>query len=113
LTIDSGSSLSQSEVHLEVFQNVVESDADFLRDIINNKLLPFLVMHGFPLAGYVFSWDDTPNYSQEDMRAIEQMLLTSGYEIEPSYFIEKYNIPITGKKEPQPFLHKGEHDFFV
>ncbi|MDR0677685.1 MAG: DUF935 domain-containing protein [Holosporaceae bacterium] len=113
MTIDSGSSYSQSEVHLEVFKNIVESDADFLRDIINNKLLPFLVVHGFPLDGYMFNWDDTINYTPEEMRTIEQMLLTAGYEIEPDYFIEKYNIPIIGKREIQPFLKKGDNDFFV
>jgi phage gp29-like protein len=106
MTIDNGSSYSQSEVHLEVFQNIVESDADFLRDIINNKLFPFLTVHGFPFGGYVFGWDDTPNYTPEDMRTIEQMLLTAGYEIEPNYFIEKYNIPITGRREIQPVLSK-------
>jgi hypothetical protein len=106
MTIDSGSSLSQSEVHLEIFQNIVEADADFLRDIINNKLLPFLAMHGFPFNGHIFNWDDTPNYSPEDMRAIEQMLLTAGYEIEPEYFIEKYNIPVTGRREIQPVLSR-------
>ena len=99
MTIDNGSSMSQSEVHLEIFKNVIEADADFLRDIINNKLLPFMVMHGFPVEGYRFDWDDAVGYTPDQMQKIEQMLLLAGYEIDQRYFADKYNIPITGKKE--------------
>ena len=51
MTIDSGSSLSQSEVHLEVFEDVVEADRKMLRNVVNNKLIPFMIRHGFPLDG--------------------------------------------------------------
>jgi hypothetical protein len=104
MTIDEGSSYSQSEVHLKLFDNVVEADADFVRDIINNKLLPFMAMHGFYVDGYRFDWDDTVEYTPEQMRTIEQMLLSAGYKIEEKYFAEKYNIPITGKKEQSNFF---------
>jgi len=104
MTIDEGSSYSQSEVHLKLFNNVIEADADFVRDIINNKLFPFMNMHGFPVDNHRFDWDDTVEYSPEQMRTIEQMLLTAGYEIEPTYFVERYNIPITGKKETTNFF---------
>ena len=40
MTIEDGSSLSQSQTHLEVFQNLVESDADMLADLVNNQLIP-------------------------------------------------------------------------
>jgi hypothetical protein len=99
MTIDSGSSLSQSEVHLEVFENVIEADADFVRDIINNRLIPFMAMHGFPVEGYRFDWDESVSYTPDQMREIEQMILNGGYIIDEKYFIDKYNITITGKKE--------------
>ncbi|GHT15070.1 hypothetical protein AGMMS4956_14250 [Bacteroidia bacterium] len=100
MTIDNGSSLSQSEVHLEIFENVVEADADFIRDLVNNRLLPFIEMHGFPIEGYRFEWDDSVNYTPDQMRNIEQMLLTGGYDIDPAYFTDKYNIPIIGRTTP-------------
>jgi len=102
MTIDNGGSLAQSEVHLKIFENIVEADADFLRDIINNKLFPLMEMHGFSIAGHRFEWDNTVEYTPDQMRNIEQMLLAGGYEIEPQYFIDKYNIAITGKKETAP-----------
>jgi hypothetical protein len=100
MTIDNGSSLSQSEVHLQVLENVIEADADLVRDLINNRLLPFMAMHGFPVEGHRFDWDDSVNYTPDQMRNIEQMLLSGGYEIDPKYFVDKYNITITGKREP-------------
>jgi phage gp29-like protein len=99
MTIDNGGSYSQSEVHLEVFKKIVESDADFVKDIINSRLLPLMAVHGFPVAGYRFEWDDAVEYSPEQMTNIEQMLLNAGYEIDPQYFADKYNIPLSGKRE--------------
>lgn len=112
MTIDSGSSLSQSEVHLEVFQNVVDSDADFLRDIVNYQLLPKMAMQGFPVQGLRFNWDENVDYTPEQQVSIEQMIMGQ-YEVDPQYFIDKYNIPITGKKEIQPTLGLSRGgDFF-
>ena len=105
MTIDSGSSLSQSEVHLEVFEDVIEQDRKFLRNVINNQLIPFMLKHGFPLEGLTFEWDNTVEYTPEQIRQVEQMLIQGGYEIAPAYFAEKYHIEITGKKElslPEP-----------
>jgi hypothetical protein len=102
MTIDNGGSLSQSEVHLEILRNVTDADADMIRDLINNKLLPFMSMHGFPVDSYRFEWDDTVDYSPDQMRNIEDMLLRNGYDIKPQYFTDHYNIPITGRRETAP-----------
>lgn len=116
MTIDSGSSLSQSEVHLDVFNTLIDSDADMLRDVINRKLFPFLEMHGFPVGGCRFDWDESPDYTPEQQIKIEQMLLNN-YDIDPQYFAEKYNIKILGKKEiaapSAPALRNPDDPFFV
>ena len=102
MTIDSGSSLSQSEVHLEIFEDVVAADARFIAYIINDRLLPLMERHGFPVKGCTFQWNDTLEYTPQEQINIEQMLLGGGYHIDPQYFATKYGIPITGKKETQP-----------
>jgi phage gp29-like protein len=105
MTIDDGASLSQSQVHMQIFQNIIEADADMLRDLINNRLLPFMLMHGFQVQGLRFEWDDSIDYSPEQQKNIEQMLLDAGYEIAPAYFIEKYNIPVGARKtDPAAFF---------
>lgn len=97
MTLDNGSSKSQSETHLEVVQNIVETDADFIRDIVNNRLIPFMTMHGFPVKGCRFEWDESVDYTPAEQVAYETMLLNAGYDIDPEYFNEKYNLKITGR----------------
>ena len=98
MTIEDGSSLSQSETHLEVFENLVESDRDMLRDIVNNQLIPRMVKHGFPLKGLRFEWDDTVDYTPEQQIAYETMIIDR-YNVEPSYFADKYNMPVGNRRD--------------
>lgn len=92
MTIDNGSSHAQGEVHLEVFQNVVEQDARMLRNIINAQLLPLMLRHGFPVEGLSFEWDNPVVFNTEQVQRVEQMLLTAGYVIPADYFRTKYGI---------------------
>lgn len=92
MTIEDGSSLSQSETHLEVFQNLVESDCDMLRDIVNNQLIPRMVRHWFPVKGLRFEWDDAVDYTPEQQKAYEEMVLQY-YKVSPQYFQDKYGMP--------------------
>lgn len=101
MTIDSGSSLSQSQTHLEVFKNLVDQDATLVANTVNDKLLPLMVRHGFPVAGLRFKWDDTTQYTPAEDREIERVLLQY-YKIDPKYFVEKYGVNITGERETGP-----------
>ena len=108
MTIDSGSSLSQSEVHLEVFENVCASDATMIANIVNDRLLPLMIHHGFPLAGYFFEWDKFSSLTPE-----QEMALLNHYDVDPSYFETKYRIPVTAKKvENKPDNTKLSQPFF-
>ncbi len=93
MTIEDGSSLSQSQTHLEVFENLVEADRDMLRDIINNQLIPKMVKLGFPLKGLRFEWDDAVDYTPEQQIAYEKMI-ADRYEVDSSYFADKYGMPV-------------------
>ena len=106
MTIEDGSSLSQSETHLEVFENLVESDCTMLRDIVNNQLIPRMVKHGFPIKGMRFKWDDAVDYTPEQQVAYETMV-ADRYEVDPSYFAEKYIMPVGERRNAQPMLPTG------
>lgn len=93
MTLEDGSSLSQSETHLKVFQNIIEADCDMIRDMVNNQLLPRMEQHGFPVGGLRFDWDYSIDYTPEQQQAYEQLVLNN-YEVEPSYFAEKYGMPV-------------------
>ena len=99
MTIEDGSSLSQSQTHLQVFENLVESDRDKLRDMANNKLLPLMVLHGFPVKGLRFEWDDAIDYTPEQQVAYETMI-ADRYEVDPSYFADKYGMPVGERRNP-------------
>ena len=64
-----------------------------LRDIINNRLLPRMVLHGFPVQGLSFEWDYSVDYTPEQQVAFEQMVLNN-YEVDGAYFAEKYGMPV-------------------
>ncbi len=110
MTIEDGSSLSQSETHLEVFENLVESDRDMLRDIVNNQLIPRMVKHGFPLKGLRFEWDYAVDYTPEQQIAYETMIVDR-YDVDPSYFADKYNMPVGDRRDfSMPTVIPGEKD---
>ncbi|KAA6346425.1 hypothetical protein EZS27_006075 [termite gut metagenome] len=100
MTIENGSSLSQSQVHLEVFNNVIDGDADFIRDLVNDSLLPRMIAHGFPLKGLRFNWDESLDYTPDEQVNYETMI-ADHWEVDPEYFVKKYKIPIIGEKKTQ------------
>lgn len=101
MTIDNGASLSQGQVHYEIFQNVIDQDADYVRDMVNNQLIPRMITHGFPVEGYRFDWDDSVDYTPEQRKSYEELILNH-YKVNPKYFIDTYNVPIIGEKETLP-----------
>lgn len=102
MTIDDGSSYSQSATHMKVFQNLIETYCDMVRDIVNNQLIPRMVHHGFPLRGMVFDWDDPVDYTPDQQVAFERMVLDN-YEVPGSYFEDKYGIP-AGERRSQGIM---------
>ena len=98
MTIDSGSSLSQSEVHLEIFERTTESDAIMCAHVINGRLLPLMELHGFPVKGCRFQWNNAASYSPAEQREIERLVLEY-YNIPPEYFTEKYGVTIDSPRE--------------
>ena len=115
MTIEDGSSLSQSQTHLQVFQNLVDEDADMLADMVNNQLLPRMVKQGFPVQGMRFEWDETIDYTPEQQLQYEQMI-ADRYEVDPQYFIDKYNVPVGERRQTAAALEmakgKGQKPFF-
>ena len=57
-----------------------------------------MIDHGFPVAGFRFDWDESIDYTPEQQRQVEDMLLRY-YDVDPKYWIEKYNIPVIEKKQ--------------
>lgn len=109
MTIEDGSSLSQSQTHLEVFQNLIDSDCTMLRDIVNNQLIPRMTKHGFPVKGLRFEWDNAVDYTPEQQVEYETMV-ADRYDVDPAYFAEKYSMPVGERRNTQPMPTNGNDD---
>ena len=103
MTMDNGSSHSQSEVHERMLENLIDKDATFLRNIVNWQLIPKMIKHGFPLKGYRFEWDNTTDYTPEQQLAYERFI-AGAYDVDVKYFAEKYNMPAIAKTESGQLL---------
>lgn len=97
MTTEDGASLSQSQVHAEVTQDIVDSDKRFLQFVINEQLFPFLIYHGYPLDGYKFKWDESETLDIKDQAEIDKWLIDY-FDIDIEYFRKKYNASIVDFK---------------
>lgn len=98
MTTDDGSSHSQSQVHLEITEDIVDSDKRELMFTINEELIPFLIMHGYPLQGKSFKWDDREYLNLKDQADVDKWLLEY-FDIDVDYFKSKYNSSIIDYKK--------------
>lgn len=107
MTTDDGSSLSQSEVHERQSDMIREADKRFLRSIVNGKLIPMMIRHGYNLEGYTFEWAE-----QADMKALWERTnqALSHYIVPPEWIEDTFGIPVqerepmnpNGDDEPEP-----------
>lgn len=109
MTIEDGSSLSQSQTHLEVFRNLVEADCDMIRDLVNDQLLPRMAEHGFPVDGLRFDWDYAVDYTPEQQISYETMI-ADRYEVDPQYFAEKYSMPVGERRGASALMSRSDPD---
>ena len=96
MTIDDGSSKAQGVVHLEIFDRTTESDAVMCAHIVNGRLLPLMAIHGFPVKGLRFQFNNAASYTPAEQREIERLLLEY-YEIPLEYFCFRgHSAPLPG-----------------
>lgn len=98
MTIDSGSSLSQSEVHLEIFERTTESDATLCAHIVNGRLLPLMELHGFPVKGLRFQWNNAAAFSPAENRENLRLVLEY-FNVPGEHITETLGIPVEAPRE--------------
>lgn len=116
MTMDDGASLSQSQVHEKMLKQTIESEADRLKDVTNNHLIPRLAEHGFPFnpATDLFEWEFALEYTNAELTEVEKNVLDN-YEVDPKYWVERYGIPVLKAREKGPVFNFKQEDlgFFV
>ena len=92
MTTQSGTSLSQSQVHLAVQEKKHRSDRRFVVRMLNRYLVPLLEKRGYPVNGGKFSFVDR----KDELKVDELRTLSGILPIPRKWAYEKYGIP-----EPQ------------
>ncbi len=101
MTTDNGSSRSQGEVHERVAGAYERDDAAWLTDWVNEELLPFLLRHGYPLAGYEFRFDESESLGKEAQFKIVQGIMQHGtYNVSKQYLEETFGVKLEEKPAP-------------
>lgn len=96
-------SRAQAEVHLESGGPALKAFLRCVEYVVNDKLIPLLVKHGFPLEGKKFRYAETKVVDKDTFE--QHKWLYEMFDIDPSYFGEVYGVPIKAakeKKEPAP-----------
>jgi len=83
---------SLGEVHKDVEDAIYLNDRKFLLKVLNNRLVPLLQLHGFPVGTGKFEYPEQENIPK-DKRLEMDMKLSGRVPIDDDYFYTKYGVP--------------------
>ncbi|MCL2132626.1 MAG: DUF935 domain-containing protein [Lentimicrobiaceae bacterium] len=124
MTMDDGSSQSQANVHLAIYDEITAADIQDIQDWVTDDLFPVLRFWGFDIPeGYYMSIVDKEVFSPSKKIVIDEVLMRNGYNIKTEYIEEFYGTPLDENEPrvnptiPQLSAEKGIDtslsDFFV
>ncbi len=116
MTMDDGSSQSQANVHMEIYDEITSSDITDIQDWVNDDLLPVLLNWGFDIPeGYYFEIIEKQVIKPMDKIKIDEILLKAGFNIKPDYVEEFYGTPLDEQepsREADSNMLSGEKENF-
>lgn len=83
---------SLGEVHKDVEDAIYMNDRKFLLKVLNNKLIPLLQIHGYPVGNGRFIYPEVENISKKDRLAMD-LQISNKVPVSDDYFYETYGIP--------------------
>lgn len=92
MTTETGGSFAQAKVHQQVEVEIHNADKLFVRNILNDKLIPLLKVHGFNTGNGRFVFQEKENI-EKSIRLEMDLKLAEKIKIDDNYFYETYNIP--------------------
>jgi phage gp29-like protein len=92
LTTEAGGSMAQAKVHQEVELEIHFADKLFVKNVLNDKLLPLLKIHGYKTGTGKFLFNQQENIDLKT-RLDMDLKLAEKIKIDDNYFYETYNIP--------------------
>lgn len=97
MTTEASGAYAQAKVHQEVEQEVHFADKLFVKNVLNDKLIPLLRIHGFKVGNGKFIYHENENIDKKTRLEMD-MKLAEKIKIDDSYFYETYNVPLPKKE---------------
>jgi phage gp29-like protein len=91
-TSDGAGSLAQAKIHQQVEHEIFVSDKLFVKNILNDKLLSLLQIHGYQTGDGRFSFQESEHIDLKT-RLDMDLKLSEKIAIPDDYFYETYHIP--------------------
>ncbi len=96
------------EAHRSVQEDIHLEDRIWVEAILNHKIKPIWVEHGYKVADGYFEFDKTENIDIQTQLDMD-IKLNAIVPIDPDYFASKYNVPLAKvKPQEQTSLSSGE-----
>src|ERR1043165_187601 len=92
MTTEASGAYAQAKVHQEVEMEIHYGDKLFVKNILNDKLIPLLRIHGFDVGKGKFVFQEKENIDKKTRLEMD-LKLAEKIKIDDSYFYETYNIP--------------------
>lgn len=92
MTIESGSSYSQSNTHRESLDNLIYADMEYVERVINNELFPRLKNLGWKLDDLYFEYCEDKDVSLQDKLTTVDTLTKAGFMIDEQYIIDNFGV---------------------
>ena len=119
MTMDDGSSQSQAEVHLKIYDEITACDITDVEDWITDNVFPVLRNSGIAIPeGCYLSIVEKEVVKPMDKIKIDAVLLQNGYNINPEYIEDFYGTPLDkeeprSNREPLQLSHQPLESFFA
>ena len=92
MTTEASGAYAQAKVHQEVEQEIHFADKLFVKNVLNDKLIPLLQIHGFNVSNGKFVFQEKENIDKKTRLEMD-LKLAERIKIDDQYFYETYNIP--------------------
>lgn len=86
----------------EITNDRHEADLKFLKDLINDVLIPRMTLWGYKLNGWLFDWDKSVDLGVTEIVDYVTKLTDAGYNIPTDFITKKTGIPIDGMRNIDP-----------
>ena len=93
MTTEASGAYAQAKIHLEVEMEIHFADKLFVKNILNEKLIPLLQIHGFNVGNGKFIFQEKENIDKKTKLDMD-LKLAEKIKIDDNYFYETYNIPL-------------------